>query len=489
MKNAELALDCAPSMTWTLADVLTATGGVVASGLARPLIFNSVSTDTRRLAPGALFVALTGPTHDGHRFAADALARGARAAMVRTVPDNVAAVDAIVVPDPLVALGRLAAWTRHRLAPRVIAITGSNGKTTTKEMVAAICDHATFAPPRSQVLKTVGTKNNLIGVPLTLLRLTGHEAVAVLEMGMSEPGEIAKLAAIADPDVGVVTNVGPVHLEGCGSLAGVAAAKGELFAGMRRDATIAVNRDDEWVVKIAASFVGRRIEFGTSGDVEARAVTDFGLDGVAFDLCVGGRTAKVRVRIPGLHNVANALAAAAVTYAIGLDLDTIAAGLDAVAAPPKRMQVVRLANGTTLLNDSYNANPANVEAALRVLTRQAGRSVAVLGEMRELGAESDTLHQRIGALAAQLGVRVLVTVGARGEALATGARAGGLGPAAVHVCADPAAAAAAVATLWQRGDVILIKGSRGPATEEVVRLRGSRMAEVVRLLEEAGGRS
>jgi UDP-N-acetylmuramoyl-tripeptide--D-alanyl-D-alanine ligase len=187
--------------------------------------------------------------------------------------------------------------------------------------------------------------------------------------------------------------------------------------------------------------------------------------------------------------VTNALAAAAVTHATGIDVETIRAGLEALAAPPKRMQVVRLANRTTLLNDSYNANPANVAAAIEVLARQSGRAVAVLGEMRELGPESAALHRSIGRLAAERGVAVLVAVGTQATAMADGARQAGMAESAVLTCTDPATAAALVTSLWRAGDVILIKGSRGPATEELVRLRGSRMAEVVRLLEEAGGLS
>ncbi|MBI4517367.1 MAG: UDP-N-acetylmuramoyl-tripeptide--D-alanyl-D-alanine ligase [Deltaproteobacteria bacterium] len=487
MRDAELALALVPSMTWTLAEVIAATGGTVAYAADRSLTFDSIATDSRRLTPGALFIALIGETHDGHRFAADALAQGARAVLVQHVASEVPQPQAIVVPDTLRALGDLAAWTRRREQPLVIAITGSNGKTTTKEMAAAICDHASFPAPRTGVVKSIGTENNLIGVPLTLLRVTGSDAVAVVEMGMSVPGEIARLVEIAGPDVGVVTNIGPVHLAGCGSIEGVAAAKGELFAGMRRDATVAVNLDDERVVKIAAGFRGRRIEFGSGGEVHAAAITDCGLDGIAFDLGIGKQATRVRLRLPGRHNVENALAAAAVTHAIGVDLATIRAGLEAIAAPPKRMQVVKLANGATLLNDSYNANPANVEAALRVLVQQPGRAIAVLGEMRELGEASAAWHRQVGELAARLGVRLLIGVGEQAEALADGARAGGLDAAAVHVCADPAAAATSVAGLWRAGDVILIKGSRGAATEEVVRLRGSRMAEVVRLLQEAGG--
>jgi UDP-N-acetylmuramoyl-tripeptide--D-alanyl-D-alanine ligase len=487
MKSADLALGFSPLMTWKLAEVLEATRGTVAGATAQPLLFESVSTDSRRPAPGALFFALTGPSHDGHDFAAEALSRGATAVVVERIPTDVSRDRAILVADSLRALGDLARWTRRRALAKVIGITGSNGKTTTKELTAAICERAHFSPPRCEVLRTAGTENNLIGVPQTLLRMTGNEAAVVLELGMSVPGEIARLTEIADPDVGLVTNVGPVHLEGCGSLDGVASAKGELFRGMRPDATIAVNMDDHLVVEIASGFRGRRIEFGRGREVEARSVTDFGLDGVAFDLRIGGATTKVRLRLAGLHNVSNALAAAAAAHALGIGPAIIRAGLQAVEPPPKRLQIVHLSNGTTLLNDSYNANPANVRAALEVLTRQPGRSIAVLGEMRELGSESVELHRQVGALAARQGVHVLVAVGSQAGAMANGARQEGMKGAAIHICADAVAAAQVVITLWQSGDVILVKGSRGAATDEAVRAYGSRMAQVVKLLSEAGG--
>ncbi len=471
-------------MGWTLTEIAEATGARCHT--VQPLTIEVVSTDSRQVPRGALFVALRGPYHDGHEFAAEALRKGAAAVVAERLPVGVAPQLTLIVPDTLRALGDLAAWTRRRHAVRVVAITGSNGKTTTKEMVAAICERASWPAPRMRVSKTVGTENNLIGVPLTLLRLRGDEAVAVLEMGMNAPGEIARLTEIAQPDVGVVTNVGPAHLEGLGSVAGVAAAKGELFARMSRDATIAVNADDEWVTRIAAGFPGRRIEFGRGCEVEARNVRDFGFDGVVFDVCIAGEARPVRLRIPGLHNVTNALAAAAVAYALGLDCGTVRAGLEAAVAPAMRMQVRRLANGITVLNDAYNANPGSMEAALRFITQRPGRVFAVLGEMRELGAQSTVLHERVGRLAAECGVQLLVAVGAEAEGIARGAREAGMAADCIHACAEPGSAAAVVTARWQAGDAILVKGSRGSADDPIVRARGARMAEVVRLLEEAG---
>jgi UDP-N-acetylmuramoyl-tripeptide--D-alanyl-D-alanine ligase len=458
-------------MNWTLHDVLTATAATGAPALPLDTTFSSVTTDSRHVEPGALFFALRGPYHDGHDYVVEALQRGACCAVVDRAAAGLPASRSIRVRDALHALGDLAASTRARDAVRVVAITGSNGKTTTKEMIAAICVAAEFPPPRPRVLKTEGNLNNLIGLPLTLLQLRGDEAVAVLEMGMNRPGEIARLTAIARPDYGVVTNIGPAHLGGVGgTLAGVAAAKGELFAGLSPDAGIAVNTDDAWVRRIAAPFPGRKVSFGEAGEVRARGIADFGADGVAFDLEMDGRSAKVRLPFSGRHNVANALAAAAVGHLLGLRLDVIAGGLQHTTRPAMRMEVKRLRNGVTLINDAYNANPSSVEAALLALRRFAGRPVAVLGEMWELGDESRRAHRAIGERAATLGVQHLFLLGEHAEDAAAGARAAGMRPDAIRVCGSHQEVADAVGARWQPGDTLLVKGSHGMRMEEVVRL-------------------
>jgi UDP-N-acetylmuramoyl-tripeptide--D-alanyl-D-alanine ligase len=473
-------------MGWTSKEVVEATGAKAENG--HDGWFEAVSTDSRRVPLGALFVALHGERHDGHAYAAEAMRKGASGVVAERFPPGVEPRQVFVVDDTLRALGELAAYTRRREQPRVIAITGSNGKTTTKEMVAAICERASFPPPSGGVLKTHGNENNLIGLPLTLLRLAGGEAVAVLEMGMNAAGEIARLTEIAAPDVGVVTNVGPAHLEGLGSIAGVAAAKGELFANLSPQGIIAVNMEDEWVVRIASDFRGRRVEFGRGREVEARSVRDLGLDGLDLDLCVAGKSTRVQLSMPGAHNVTNALAAAAVTHALGVELDTIRDGLENARLPKMRMQVERLANGVTLINDAYNANPASMAAALRAVMARPGRAIAVLGEMRELGDESDALHRNIGRLAAEVGIAVLIAVGPGSDAIAEGARGVAKSSTEVHSCPDAATAAMLVESLWKEGDVVLAKGSRGGDDEEAVRKYGARMAEVVARLAEAGGR-
>jgi UDP-N-acetylmuramoyl-tripeptide--D-alanyl-D-alanine ligase len=472
-------------MTWRLADVVRATGASVhCRGCFAT--FTAVGTDSRQLEPGAMFVALRGERYDAHAFLGEVVRAGAAGAIVERVPDELEArgdLTALVVPDTLRALQDLAAYRRRQLAPCVLAVTGSNGKTTTKEMLAAILAAAGGA---AGVLKTQVNLNNLIGVPLTLLRLAG-EPHAVVEMGMNAPGEIWRLAEIADPDVGVITNVAPAHLEGLGSVEGVARAKGELFARMRRSAVAVVNADDAHVAALGAAFPGRVVRFTVAGDVPAdvRAedvrVADDGT--AAFRLRVGDATAAVHLRIAGRHNVANALAAAAAAHAVGVGVEAIAAGLGAATAVGSRMRVHALASGVTLVDDSYNANPASVAAALRSLREApAGRRIAVLGDMLELGAVSAELHRGVGRLAAELGLDALylygehagaTAEGAIGAATERGASGGGLAADAVRVLSTHAAIAAAVGALARRGDWVLVKGSRGQRMEEVVRLLGA----------------
>lgn len=460
------------AMYWTAADVLEAVGG--ASECPLTTRFESVTTDSRSVSPDCLFIALHGNHYDGHAFVAEALAKGARAAVVQERVENVPPHRLIHVADTLRSLGNLAAWTRRQSVTRVVGITGSSGKSTTKELVASIC--TTAYPEAGSVLKTEGNLNNLIGLPLTLLRASGSERVAVLEMGMNRRGEIARLTEIARPDYGLITNIGLAHAEGVGGgIAGVAAAKGELIRSLTDDATVLVNVDDPWVREVADGFPGRRVTFGTTGEVRAHRIRDLGFDGMAFDLEIAGSTTEVRLRLVGVHNVSNALAAAALGHAMGFRLEVIGAGLERTVGMSMRMEVVRLTNGVTVINDAYNANPSSVEAALEALRRCPGRSVAVLGEMRELGAESRRAHHRIGECAASLGIDRVILLGPLTEQVAAGARAGGMQASRVTLCDSHAEAAAQVVAQWRVGDTVLVKGSHS-----------MRMDEVVRLLESAG---
>lgn len=466
-------------MIWSVEDVVRATGATVARPSAVGA-FAGVATDSRALAAGELFVALRGERFDAHRFVGEAAAAGAGGVLVERVPE-VAPGDrlaVLVVPDTLRALQDLAADLRRRLSPIVLAVTGSNGKTTTKEMLAAILAAAGGA---AHVLKTHGNLNNLIGVPLTLLRLTGAERHAVVEMGMNAPGEIACLTAIADPDVGVITNVAPAHLEGVGSIEGVARAKGELFAGMRAAAVAIVNADDPHVAALGARFPGRVVRFAVAADrprgavdLEASDVRTDALGAPAFRLRVGDATAEVALRIAGRHNVANACAAAAAAHAIGIGVPAIVSGLGAAHAVGSRMRVRALPTGLTVVDDSYNANPASVAAALRSLREApATRRLAVLGDMLELGVTSDDHHRAIGRLAAEMALDGLYLYGDHAATTAAGAREGGLAPDRVHVLPTHAAIAAAVVAASAPGAWVLVKGSRGQRMEEVVRLLGA----------------
>jgi UDP-N-acetylmuramoyl-tripeptide--D-alanyl-D-alanine ligase len=458
---------------WHLSHVLQATGGELAR-LDGSRHYAGVSTDTRRLQPGEIFVALRGPNHDGHGFLAEAAQRGAAAVIVERGSgaslggDNGsgAALSVIEVADTLWALGDLAAYERRRRGYTVAAITGSNGKTTTKEMLASIMAKAVGA---SSVLRTTGTENNLIGLPLTLLRAAGTERVAVLELGMNIPGEIWRLTEIADPDVGVVTSIAPAHIEGLGDIEGVARAKGELYRRLRPSATAIVNHDDARVCEIAESFSGRTMHFGTGGEVAAERVESRGVDGVEFTLVIAGERRPVYLPLPGCHNVTNALAASALAHALGAPMDAIVTGLTSLPPLPMRMQIETLPGDITVINDAYNANPASMRSALTMLGGLgAGTKIAVLGEMRELGAASATLHRQVGRYAAEQGVDVLIAVGPQASELCAGAVEGGVDPAAAFVGESRADAIRIVRERVRAGDVVLVKGSRGARMEEVV---------------------
>jgi UDP-N-acetylmuramoyl-tripeptide--D-alanyl-D-alanine ligase len=378
----------------------------------------------------------------------------------------------VAVPDSLRALGDLAAYHRRRMPARIVGITGSNGKTTTKEMAFAI------AAARWRVLRSEGNLNNLVGLPLTLLGLDAGHEVAVVEMGMSRAGEIRRLAAIAAPQVGVVTNVGPVHLEGVGGLAGVAAAKAEILEGIAPGGTAVLNADDPATPGLAALWNGRLICFGLSATAAVRAEEiAYAPRGTAFTLVLpdGGRT---RVRMPwlGEHNVRNALAAAAATWCLGADCAQISAGLAQARPAAMRFEISTLPPGVTVVNDAYNANPASMRAALAAFAQlpEASRRALVLGDMLELGTAAPVEHQGLGRVAAQTAPALLLAVGAFAERVAEGARAGGLSPSAI-VTAPDAEAAARLLSGWLRpGDLLLLKGSRGVRLERILdRLRAA----------------
>ena len=450
-----------------IAEVLAASGGRLSGRTGAS--FGRLVTNSRCVAGGDLFLALKGRRYDGNDFIDDAVSRGATAVICAAGRGlERPGVAFIEVDDTLRALGEIARAHRNRFQLPLVAITGTNGKTTTKEMLRAILSTA-YPPPT--VLANDGNLNNLIGLPMTLLELKPRHRVAVVEMGMNAPGEIARLTAIARPGLGLITCIGEGHLEGLGSLQGVAAAKGELFAGLAPDATAVVNVDDSLVVEAAKGFSGRRFDYGGAASLSADAIDCVSLDRSAFDLVFEDRRARVEMGLGGRHNVDNALGAAAAALALGVELETVSAGLGRVKPSAMRMAVERFDNGVTLVNDAYNANPSSVAAGLDTLSSAAGpRKIVVLGDMLELGAEASRLHAEAGRRAAACRPVLLCAVGGFADELCRGAVEAGMDERAAVVAADHRAAATAVTKVWKQGDTMLVKGSRGSRMEEIVEL-------------------
>ena len=442
---------------------MSATGGALVSGdLGLPV--TGVSIDSRTLEVGEAFFAIRGHWHDGHDNVSGAAARGASCVVVHTLPDDPpTSVPLVLVDDTTEALGRLAARHRARFSIPLVAVTGSNGKTTTKELIAAVL------ATRFAVLKSEASFNNQWGLPLTLLRLTSAHQAAVVEIGTNQPGEIATLAGLAAPTLGVVTTVADVHTEFLGSLEGVREEKAALVRALPASGSAVLNADDPRVLSMAGDTAARVLTFGTGLDADVHLASPVAEDTatVGFTLEHGGQRAAVTLALVGRHNVTNALAAAATGIALGLPLDAIARGLGAARAVKGRC-VWREARGVRILDDTYNANPVSVRAALETVTvrRGPGRLVVVLGDMLELGALADDAHREVGRLVAAVGVDELVGVGPRARLAVEAARAAGLGEVR-HVMTFEDT----VAHLLKRlapGDVILVKGSRGMRLERVV---------------------
>jgi UDP-N-acetylmuramoyl-tripeptide--D-alanyl-D-alanine ligase len=452
--------------TLTLADVALALGAAGSEG--GPVTLTSVSIDSRTLAPGALFVAVAGPRFDGHDYVAEAARRGAAAALVHR--DVASPIPVLRVPDTTRALADLSRAVREASALPVAAITGSAGKTTTKEMTAGLL--ATRGP----VLKTQGNLNNRYGLPLTLLRLAPEHRFAVLELGMSAAGELRELTEIARPDAAVITIVAPVHLEFFPSLSAIADAKGEILEGLGPDGVAILNGDDPEVRRVGRAHRGRVVWFGRDRAFEVSAERWRGtVHGMRFDLHVDGRAVDVALPFAGPHHVTNFLAAAAVARHFGMSADEIAAAAPALQPASHRGQVRRLGGGVTLLDDCYNSNPVAVEAAVTALTLSApGRRVAFLGDMLELGPTAPGLHHDVGR---RVGPKldVLAAVGPLAASFLDGAREASPVPAELVAFKD--ASAAAAADIVRPGDSVLVKGSRGVKLEAVVDALVRRLGE------------
>jgi UDP-N-acetylmuramoyl-tripeptide--D-alanyl-D-alanine ligase len=431
------------------------------------------SLDSRAVAAGEIFVAIVGPRHDAHAFLADAAARGAGALVVQTgraLPAALAAAIPILeVRDTTLALGQLGAGHRADFRGPVIAITGSNGKTTTKEMTAAAL--AALGP----CLKTEGNLNNNFGVPLTLLRRAREHVALIVEIGMNHRGEIRPLTEIARPTVAVITNAGTAHIEHLGSRDAIAEEKGDILLGLSRDGVAVLNADDERVLAQARRAPGRVLRFGRAPTAEVCAESARARGG-RYEIECATPAGRVRLEVAGLgeSTVANALAACAAALAAGASLDAIGSGLRAYRPPHGRLEPIALANDITLVDDSYNANPQSMANALRALAALRassggrGRAIAILGAMGELGPHAEHSHRELGALAAELALDALVVVGDPGAWIAAGASAAGFGAQKLFVCASCEEAATAASSWLRAGDFALVKGSRSARMERVV---------------------
>ena len=457
-------------MKLTLAEAAVGAGALLEAPAsvanAGAIVVGGYSIDSRTVAAGELFFAVRGERLDGHDFVTAALGRGAVAAVVSrervaTLPDAALAVPLLIAEDPLISMQALASHVRRRWGRLLVSITGSAGKTTTKEAVAAVLS------AKFKVLKSIGNLNNAFGLPLQLLRLEPEHEFAVVEMGMNHAGEIAALARIAAPDWGVVTNVGTAHIENFAEgQAGIARSKFELVAALPANGVAFLNCDDPYVSQFGRDFSGRAVYFGSGpcADPQLLSATE-DLAGLHVKYRARERNGEFTLRLLGAHNALNALAGLAVALEAGVDLDAAVAALASLTAGDKRGQVMEI-GGATLLNDSYNSNPEALRSMIRSLAaRPARRRILVAGEMLELGEQGPALHAACGSAAAEAGLDLVVGVHGNAEHLAAAACAGGV---AALFLSDAEAAGRWLIQNIQPGDVVLVKGSRGVHLERAI---------------------
>jgi UDP-N-acetylmuramoyl-tripeptide--D-alanyl-D-alanine ligase len=457
----------------TLSQIALFAGASLSSGDGT-LVINKVSTDSRTIKRGELFVALRGENFEGHDFVEASAKAGATGALVDlkwagNVPNNFALLRAT---DSLQAYQTLAANYRRSLALKVLAITGSNGKTSTKDFAASVLAR------RFRVTKTEGNFNNHVGLPRTILEARSEDEVAVWEIGMNHPGEIAALSKIAAPDAAIITNIGVAHIEFMGSREAIALEKGALAEAVEQQGTVVLNADDPFTEGIAARTRAKVVLAGTTGGAVRAIEIRQSAEGAEFTIVEGAHRCRAQLPVAGSHMVQNALLAVAAGRAFGLSIEECAAGLAAAPLTKARLQV-REIKGVHFLDDSYNANPDSMKAALRTLVEldTEGKRIAVLGEMRELGTESERGHREVGETAATLGVDQLITIGDKAEMIAEGARTAGLDK--VSSAGSTAEAAKLLGEIAEPGDLVLIKGSRGARTEQVIEQFGGQNSAFV----------
>ncbi|MBI5048983.1 MAG: UDP-N-acetylmuramoyl-tripeptide--D-alanyl-D-alanine ligase [Deltaproteobacteria bacterium] len=467
----------------TIKDVLNAIGGHLIHGDKNANV-NGASTDSRTINHGELFFALKGPRFDGHKFIDDVFKKGAACAVVSSEvrgqeprAKNHAPQFAIIqVLDTLKALGDLAGFWRGMHPVPLIAVGGSCGKTTTKEMIAAILKTS------RNIIKTEGNLNNLIGLPLTIFRLNNIHKAAVLELGISEKGEMKKLAQICKPDVAVLTNISEAHTATLGSIKGVVSAKSELFQSMDTHGTAIINIDDPQLRNMAENIKMKKITFSlqSKADVMLKELSALSLikrsydqpsaseHGIAATFLVMGKEIPVRLKYTGMHNLYNAASAIAATLPIGATKEEIIEGLYSAEPMHGRMEIVILENGVTVIDDTYNANPLSMEASLKTLADMKGRKIAVLGDMLELGDIAKASHKDIGRLVNGMAIDMLFTIGDFSNDFMSGARDAGMAASRIYKAADKNSLVEILSSIIKQGDNILVKGSRGMKMEEVV---------------------
>jgi UDP-N-acetylmuramoyl-tripeptide--D-alanyl-D-alanine ligase len=466
-------MDNAHPLPWTVDEILKATGGELLCGNQdQTQGFEKVSIDSRNISPKDLFVAIVGDVHDGHRFANDVVNQGVGGLVVAKDKTGELPISGwqarhvacVAVPDTLRALGDLAAFHRSRNDVAVVAITGSNGKTTTRQMTAEV------VAQKFSTLSTIGNYNNQIGVPLTLLKLAPEHAWAVVELGTNSPGEIARLAQICSPDIGVITNIGPAHLEGLGSLEGVMREKGQLVDHLKTGGRAVLNADDRRVSKIADRTEKDVLLFGLAKNAAIRATAvQEKISGISFSLDLPRERLTVDLKVPGQFMVINALAAAAVGHPLELSAAEIKSGLETFKPAWGRMNIFETASGIHIIDDTYNANPDSMQAAITTLNalRTNNRSVFVAGDMLELGARTESLHKQVGAWAAMANIDKMMVTGEFATAVISGAVDAKMNRDDIFTGSRGEILNALKDSL-RPGDWVLIKGSRGARMDTVV---------------------
>ena len=456
-------------------DILDVTGGSLIAG-NRDGFIKGISTDSRSIKKGELFFALKGPRFDGNKFLKDALSKGASGAVVSAQVSDLQSQNPrlgfplIHVQDTLTALGDVAGYWRKMHPVPLIAVSGSCGKTTTKEMIASILKVSRC------IVKTEGNLNNLIGLPLTLFSLNNIHEAAVVELGISKKGEMKRLAEICSPDVAVLTNIGESHIETLGSIDGVASEKGELFQDMDIHGTAVINIDDPRLAKMENTIRAKKVTFSlkSKADVMLKESSAFSLQpsasehGISASFIALGMEIPVKLKYTGVHNLYNAAAAIAATLSLGVTKDEIKEGLCSAEPVHGRMEVLTSGRGIRIIDDTYNANPMSMEASLKMLANMRGRKVAVLGDMLELGDMSKDAHRRIGRLVQDMGVSMLFVIGSFSGDIAYGAKDAGMAGDRIQMAKDKNEIITILTDTLKEGDNVLIKGSRVMAMEEIV---------------------